>query len=86
MLTLIERSLSILTKLLQRDAAKAQAKHEALLKKIDSEDAQYRGELARLAEQHGQRQCQLKRSNVEVVARHAKCARLAARIQELNEV
>ena len=85
-LTIIERSFNLLFRLLEREANKAQHRHERCLQRMDEEHAQHvariEAERARQIKQHNK----LASANVRHIKTRNRARKLAANIRKLNEV
>lgn len=86
MITMIERSLAVLTRLLDREAKREQLKHERCLAALDAEEVAYRKRFSEIAAAHAAKRNALVSENAAHVARCAKADRLASKIKQLTEV
>lgn len=85
-LTIIERSFNLLSRLLEREASKAQHKHERCLQRIDEEHAQHVARVEAERKRHIQQHNELASANAKHVKACNRARQLAANIRKLNEV
>lgn len=85
-LSIIERSFNLLSRLLEREASKAQHKHERCLQRIDEEHAQHVARVEAERKRHIQQHNELASANAQHVKACNRARKLAANIRKLNEV
>ena len=85
-LTIIERSFALLSRLLEHEANKAQHRHERCLQRIDEEHAQHVARVEAERKRHIQQHNALASANAQHVKECNRARKLAANIRKLNEV